>query len=164
MHNNQPISFMAYLTPVDGPMVNHVIIVPQDVSTLFRQPKGAVRVLCSVEGQAEFPCALNPRGADYVIIASKQLIRQHRLKHGVPFRVAIRKDEHNGLLMPEELAEVLCDDAHASQLFEDLAPGHKRGLIYYVRSAKSIDTRIKRSFELAEKLKSGKLHVQSGKE
>ncbi len=160
MYHSSPVTFSACLSSVEGPMLHHVIIVPADVSAVFRQAKGAVRILCAINGKAEFPCALNPRGIDYVIMASKQLIREHRLQESIPFKVTIRKDIHNGLQMPEELAEVLCDDAYGSELFEALLPGHKRGLIYYIRSAKSMDTRIKRSLELVEKIKRGELHVQ----
>lgn len=156
----EPVSFTAYLSPVDGPMVHHVIHVPEETAAQFRQPKGAVRVLCSVAGKAEFPCALNPRGDGYIIIASKALISSHKLKHDTPFTVSIRKDLNDGLLLPEELEEVLKQDEWGSSLFDKLLPGHKRGLIYYIRTAKSIDTRVKRALEIIEKLKSGRLHVQ----
>ncbi|HEY1024442.1 MAG TPA: YdeI/OmpD-associated family protein [Sphingobacteriaceae bacterium] len=163
MQTSHAVSFTAHLTPLDGPMVHHAIPVPEEVAAQFRQPKGAVRILCSVEGQEEFPCALNPRGEGYVIIASKALIRKHKLHMDVPFHVSIRKDLNDGLLMPEELVEVLDQDEWAAGLFEKLLPGHKRGLFYYIRSAKTIDTRIKRSFEIVEKLKTGTLHVQNQK-
>lgn len=141
-------------------MVHHAIPVPEEVAAQFRQPKGAVRILCSVEGKEEFPCALNPRGEGYIIIASKQLIKKHKLSLDAPFMVTIRKDLNDGLLLPEELAEVLAQDEWAMQLFEKLKPGHKRGLIYYIRTAKTIDTRIKRSLDIVERLKAGTLHVQ----
>ena len=156
----EQITFSAYLSPVEGPMVHHVIYVPEAVSAKFRQPKGAVRVLCSVAGKEEFPCALNPRGNNYIIIASKALINSHKLSPDVPFTISIRKDTNDGLLLPEELNEVLDQDEWARTLFDKLLPGQKRGLIYYIRSAKSIDTRIKRALEIVDKLKTGRLHIQ----
>ncbi len=155
----EPVSFTACISPIDGPMIHHVIVVPEEVAKLFRQAKGAVRILCSIKGQAEFPCALNPRGNDYVIIASLALIKQHNLLPTVPFPIAIRTDLNNGLLLPEELEEVLEQDDWAKQLFEALLPGKKRGLIYYIRTAKSIDVRIKRAFDIVERLKNGSLDV-----
>lgn len=151
-------TFTALLTPVTGQFIQYFIVVPQETAYLFREAAGAVRVLCSIEGKEEFPCALNPRGDDYVIMASKQLIRKHRLQDGVPFRVSIRKDKDDGLLLPEELREVLEQDDWAGQLFEALLPGRKRSLLYYIRSAKSIDTKIKRSLEIVEKLKTDRLY------
>ena len=159
MTSAEPVSFTASLSPIDGPMIHHVIVVPEEVAKLFRQDKGAVRILCSIKGQAEFPCALNPRGKDYMIIASLILIRQHKLLLTVPFPVSIRTDLNNGLLLPEELEEVLEQDDWGKQLFEALLPGKKRGLIYYIRTAKSTDTRIKRALDIIEKLKNGTLHV-----
>lgn len=141
-------------------MIHHVIHVPEEVAVHFRQPWGAVRILCSVSGQPEFPCALNPRGKNYIIIASKALIKLHKLQPDISFTVSVRKDPHDGLLLPEELEEVLDQDEWGGSLFNGLLPGHKRGLIYYVRSAKSVDTRIKRALEMIDKLKTGKLHVQ----
>ena len=157
---SKPVSFTAYLSAIEGPMIHHVIRVPDEVTALFKKEKGAVRVLCSVEDMEEFPCALNPRGEDYVIMASKQLIRKHKLQPDLPFRVSIRPDENDGLELPEEFMEVLNQDEWGEQLFTALLPGRKRSLLYYIRSAKSPDTRIKRSLEIIEKLKSEQLHFQ----
>jgi uncharacterized protein YdeI (YjbR/CyaY-like superfamily) len=88
-----------------------------------------------------------------MIIASKELIKRHTLTASEDFQVSIRRDPENGLLLPEEFQEVLNQDDWGKRLFEALLPGQKRGYIYYVRSAKSVDTRIKRAFEIIEKLK-----------
>jgi hypothetical protein len=137
-------------------MFTHSIRIPAEVASTFRTAKGAIRVLCAVEGNAEFPCALNPRGNEYIIIVSKAFIKQHKLAGLQNFQISIRPDPDNGLRMPEELREVLDQDEWGSRLFGALLPGRKRGYIYYVRSAKSIDTRIKRAFEIVEKLKTTK--------
>lgn len=150
--------FTGSLHDVSGPMNQYVIIVPEDVCMVFNEGKGAVRILCAVNDGEEFPCALNPRNGGYVIIASKQLIKKHKLAPHVPFKVRVRNDVHDGLQLPEELLEVLMQDEHFSFEFEKLLPGRKRGLIYYIRSAKTVDTRIKRSLEIAEKVKTGTLH------
>ena len=89
----------------------------------------------------------------HVIIASLQLIKKHKLVQGVPFSIAIRTDPGNGLELPEELSEVLAQDEFAFNAYMALSDGGKRGYIYYIRQAKSIDTRIKRCLEIAEKLK-----------
>jgi hypothetical protein len=148
-----PVTFTATLADLDKPMFPAAIRIPAGVADQFRQPKGAIRVLCSINHTAEFPCALNPRGDQYLIIASKALIRKHKLANGHPFTVTIRPDPDNGLLLPEELQEVLEQDTWGKAVFNGLLPGMQRSYIYYVRSAKSMDTRIKRSFEIVEKLK-----------
>lgn len=141
------------LEPVEGPMIHHVIVVPNEKAETIMNAKGPTRILCSIKGSAEFTCALNPRHGRYVIMASKQLIKQHKLETGVPFGISIRTDPHNGLELPEELAEVLAQDDYGYQVFEKLNDGHKRGFIYYIRQARSVDSRIKRSLEIIEKIK-----------
>lgn len=153
MEKETPVHFMATLTEQESPMFTSSILLPARVAEQFRTPKGAIRVLCSIEQAEEFPCALNPRGNDYIIIVSKALIKKHKLMYGNPFKVAIRPDPENGLLLPEELQEVLAQDDWGSSLFNTLLPGRQRGYIHYVRSAKTVDTRIKRALEIVEKLK-----------
>jgi len=147
------LSFQVHLEHVDGPMVHHVIIVPDDISKQFITGKGSARILCSIGLQPEFPCALIPRHDRYVIIASKKLIKEYHLQLEIPFGISIRIDPGNGLEIPEEFSEVLSQDGFAFQAYEALNDGGKRGYIYYIRQGKSIDTRIKRSLEIAEKLK-----------
>lgn len=155
---NKKAEFTGFLHDVGGPMNQYVIVVPEEVCMIFKEGKGAVRILCSVNGGEEFPCALNPRQGGYVIISSKQLIKKHKLAPHVPFNVRVRSDVHDGLQLPEELLEVMIQDERFSYEFEKLLPGRKRGLIYYIRSAKTVDTRIKRSLEIAEKVKTGTLY------
>lgn len=148
-----PLSFNARLESIEGPMAHHVIVVPAEIAKQFVSGKGAVRILCAIGDTAEFHCALNPRHGEHVIIASKQLIKAHKLLTGMPFRMSIRIDPHNGLALPEELSEVFNQDEFACEVYQALPDGEKRGLIYYIRQAKSMDTRIKRSLEMMEKLK-----------
>ncbi len=147
------VTFPVVLEPIDEKMVHHLIVVPVEIVKGFLKRKGAPRIFCSVKGSPEFACALNPRHGRYVIIASKQLIKKHKLLVDVPFEISIRHDPDNGLGRPEELDEVLMQDEAASKAFTALNDGHKRGYIYYVNQAKSIDSRIKRSLEIVEKIK-----------
>ena len=153
MTESKILSFQVHLEPVDGPMVHHVIIVPDEISKQFISGKGSARILCSIGKHPEFPCALIPRHERYVIIASKKLIKEHNLQLEIPFTISIRIDPGNGLELPEEFSEVLSQDGFAFHAYEALSDGGKRGYIYYIRQGKSIDTRIKRSLEIAEKLK-----------
>lgn len=149
----EPVSFNVVLEPLDEKMVHHLIVVPDEIASRFVTGKGAPRIFCSVKNTTEFPCALNPRHGRYVIIASKQLIKKHKLTLGEPFTITIRTDPHNGLGLPEELTEVFDQDELGYQAYDALNDGHKRGLIHYINQAKSVDSRIKRSLEVVEKLK-----------
>lgn len=147
------VEFNGILESVDGPMVHHIMIVPDEVALIFAKEKGSTRILCSICGDTEFPCALIPRNNKHVMIASKQLLKKHKLSIGSTFKIIIRLDPSNGLELPEEFAEVLAQDEFAYEAYTALNDGGKRGYIYYIRQGKSIETRIKRSFEIAEKLK-----------
>jgi hypothetical protein len=76
------VSFLAHLEHVDGPMVHHVIIIPDEISKQFIKGKGSVRILCRIGDKPEFPCALVPRHGRYVVIASLKLIRENNLLIG----------------------------------------------------------------------------------
>jgi len=149
----EPVTLTVILESLNQKMVHHLIVVPSEIAENFVNGKGAPRIICSVKGNPEFPCALNPRHGKYVIIASKQLIKKNKLLADVPFEISIRHDPENGLRQPEELEAVLDQDEIASQAFVGLNDGYKRGYIYYVNQAKSVDSRIKRALEIAAKMK-----------
>ena len=149
----EPVTLTVILESLNEKMVHHLIVVPNQIAEHFVNGKGAPRIICSVKGNPEFPCALNPRHGRYVIIASKQLIKKNKLLADVPFEISIRHDPENGLRQPEELEAVLDQDEIAYQAFVGLNDGYKRGYIYYVNQAKSVDSKIKRALEIAAKIK-----------
>ena len=149
----EPVTLTVILESLNQKMVHHLIVVPSEIAENFVNGKGAPRIICSVKGNPEFPCALNPRHGRYVIIASKQLIKKNKLLADVPFEISIRHDPENGLRQPEELEAVLDQDEIASQAFAGLNDGYKRGYIYYINQAKSVDSRVKRALEIAAKIK-----------
>ena len=149
----EPVTLTVNLESLNEKMVHHLIVVPNQIAENFVNGKGAPRIICSVKGNPEFPCALNPRHGRYVIIASKQLIKKNKLLADVPFEISIRHDPENGLRQPEELEAVLDQDEIAHHAFVGLNDGYKRGYIYYVNQAKSVDSRIKRALEIAAKIK-----------
>jgi uncharacterized protein YdeI (YjbR/CyaY-like superfamily) len=55
--------------------------------------------------------------------------------------------------VPEEWEEYLKQDDELKMMFESLTPGKRRGWLYHIGSAKSIDTRIKRCVLIAEKVR-----------
>ncbi len=158
----ETVTFDVVLEPTGEKMAHHILVVPNEIARKFITGKGAPRILCVVERDVEFPCALNPSHGRYVIIASKALIKRNKLSVGVPVKLSIRTDPDNGLRLPEELAEVLDQDELADKAYHAMGDGHKRGLIHYINQAKSIDSRIKRSLEIMEKVKkSGEVKVES---
>ena len=134
-------------------MLHHVMHVPKEAVEKFEPFTGPLRIYCKFGNASEFPCALSPRGEGHFIAISKKLMKEAAVAAGQEITVFIRLDEDDGLTLPEELAEVLEQDALGSKLYNALNPGKKRGMIYYISSSKNIDTRIKRSFYMIDKLK-----------
>lgn len=64
------------------------------------------------------------------------------------------------LELPEELEAVLAQDDDARKVWESFTRGRQRSLTIYITSVKNADSRIKRSLELASKMKFGQLNVQ----
>ncbi len=64
------------------------------------------------------------------------------------------------LELPEELEAVLAQDDEVKKIWDSFTSGRRRSLAIYVTSVKNVDSRIKRSLELANKLKFGQWQVQ----
>lgn len=113
------------------------------------------RVVCTLNGSLEIQCALMPKGDGHFFININKKIREKlKLQEGSPVEVSLRKDESEyGLPMPEELAELLSQDAEGNGYFQALTPGKQRNLLYIAGQPKTSDVRLKRSLVLIEHLK-----------
>ena len=60
-----------------------------------------------------------------------------------------------------ELEEVLAQEEEAKKHYNRLTDGKKRGVIHWISSAKSVDTRVKRALKLAEQLNSGEFQAKT---
>jgi len=131
----------------------YYFIVPQWQVDEFTGGK-STRVLCTINGY-EFPCALRLiKELGYIITLSKEKAKLCKVKEGSRTVAQIVKDESEyGFPVPEEWEEYLKQDDELKMMFEALTPGKRRGWLYHIGSAKSIDTRIKRCVLIAEKVR-----------
>jgi uncharacterized protein YdeI (YjbR/CyaY-like superfamily) len=67
------------------------------------------------------------------------------------------------LELPIEFEEVLEAEPEFRRIWESFTIGRRRSLSHYVSTAKSSETRIKRSIELMEKALRGELYIQKNK-
>jgi hypothetical protein len=113
------------------------------------------RVVCTLNGSLEFQCALMPKGDGHFFInINKKIREQLKLQEGSQVEVMLLKDESAyGLPMPEEMAEVLAQDALGNQYFHALPPGKQRNLLYIAGQPKTSEVRLKRAVVLVEHLK-----------
>ncbi len=116
------------------------------------------RVLCSINGEPEWQCALLPIGnGAYVISVNKVLQKKLGLKIGGRIEVTLRKDKSKyGLPMPEEFSELMKQDKEAHRLLHSLTPGRLRTLLYIVGKGKDSDQRIERALLIVRHLKENK--------
>lgn len=128
--------------------------VPDVVARIFTDT-GSRRVVCTLNGSVEYPCALLPRGdGSFLIMVNKKTRDKLGLKAGTPVSVSLRQDDSKyGLPMPEEFAELLAQDEEGNRLFHALTPGKQRTLLYIIGQPKNSDVRLLRALAITEHLK-----------
>jgi Bacteriocin-protection, YdeI or OmpD-Associated/Domain of unknown function (DUF1905) len=135
----------------------HCFAVPPVYAELFKSKDSSRRVVYVLNDSMTLHGAIIPYGTGWVMSMNKTNLRKLDLKVGSPVQVSMRQDNSEfGLPMPEELSEVLEQDAEAKNYFDALTAGKKRSFIHIVTGVKNIDKRIERALMLAEKLKESK--------
>ena len=126
-------------------------------------PLGRLRTKGKINDQ-NFTLGIQRRktGASFFMI-SKPIFKKANLSLSQKVRIQFYLVDPSLLEIPEEFNEVLLQDELANKIWETFTLGRKRSLLHYVISAKSIDTRIKRSLELAYKFKTNGLYSQQTK-
>lgn len=148
------MQFTANLQNFHSALWNFHIVVSDEQATPFIDGNDR-RVICTLNQNLEFQCALMPKGDGHFFININKKIREKlKLQEGSPVEVSLRKDESEfGLPMPEEFAEVLKQDEAGNQYFQALTPGKQRNLLYISGQPKTFEVRLKRALVLIEHLK-----------
>jgi hypothetical protein len=132
----------------------HFLLVDKKIVAKFKFEDTYKRVICSMNGDEGFQCALLPWGDLFYIIVNKKKRDAIGIVEGDIVDVELVKDESKyGLHMPEELVEVLKQDVEGDRLFHALTPGKQRSLIYLVSGIKDIDKRIHTALVVINHLK-----------
>ncbi|TNE48346.1 MAG: DUF1905 domain-containing protein [Bacteroidetes bacterium] len=159
----EALTFTTVVEKFDSNLWGYHFMVPELASQELLA-SDARRVICVLNGKAEFQCALMPKGeGQYFINLNKKLRDQLRLTVGSQVDVALRPDNSTyGLPMPEEFAELLRQDPEGDTLFHALTPGKQRNLLYIVGHVKSPDLRISKAMICLEHLKNnnGKINFR----
>jgi hypothetical protein len=156
-------SFTATLQASESRIYQTHLVVPHEIASVLLD-EGAKRVVATLTAggmTVEYQCGLIPRGGGKTVI---MVNKEHRSKLGIDsgaaVHVQLRKDKSEyGLAMPEELGELLKQDADGDRLFHALPEGRQRTLLYIVSSVKNSARRIERAIAIVEhlKLRNGKL-------
>jgi len=88
------------------------------------------------------------------LMLNKALCKKANMQIGDQVNVTITEDlDPDRIDFAEEFLEVLAQDEEASAKFFAFTLGKQRSLNVYITQAKGVETRLKRSFELADKIK-----------
>ncbi len=130
--------------------------IPEDIVDQIVS-KGNRRVICKVNEDFEFHCAIQKMKGDIFYIGmSKSTLKKGNLHLGQALTLLLRSDTTKyQSAMPEELEEVLKSDFEGNEKFQQLTPGKQRSIIYLVSSVKSTDKKIERALKVIENLKIG---------
>lgn len=146
--------FRSHLELTDSDPPWHILRVPRAKVANFAFKGNLRRVICSLNGTAEFNCSLFPSKGDYFLTLNKKMRKDLGIAVGDVVTVELSKDESKfGMPMPEEFAEVLKQDSEGKKLFNALRPGDQRLMLKLVVFVKDVDRRIARSLAGIELLK-----------
>jgi len=153
-------SFKTHLFRKKGNVWNIAIYIPEEEAYEFLAYENK-RVLCTINGEHTFHCALIPQGSgNFFINTNTELRKKAKLMLGDKVDVILAKDTSTyGMPLPKELetAWEIDEDGHA--VFHTLTIGKQRSIVYQIGQPKSSDMRIKKALTMLEYLKSvhGKL-------
>ena len=132
----------------------HILRFSRDMVAGFGFKGNLRRVVCTLNGIETFNCSLFPSKGDFFLTLGKPLRKRLQIDIGDTVTVELSRDESKyGMPMPEEFAEVLCQDADGERLFNALSPGDQRLMLKLVVFVKDPDRRIVRSLTGIELLK-----------
>ena len=131
----------------------HIPIPPDIFEKLHKEAKDK-RVVCMLNRNFSFHCAMLPKGTFHYILLNREISKKLNLHLNDDVEVELVKDESKyGMALSEEMEEVFLSDPEGSDLFHQLTPGKQRSLIHIVNKFKSSQLRIEKSFVILNHLK-----------
>lgn len=132
-----------------------IVPVPDDIASSLIEVRDDKRVVCNINGEHSYHCALMPDGKDgYYIMVNKQVLKKVDGHLGQQVQIELSPDPTKyGMPVPEEFKEVIHTDPEGEVFFKKLSPGKQRSLLHIVGKVKSSDLRITKSLIIVEHLK-----------
>ena len=158
------MKFISVLDKFEGNLWSYHVVIPAEIASQYISGENDKRVICTLNNQIEFQCALMHKGdGDFFINVNNKIREGLNLKPGNEVTVSLEKDySEYGLPMPDELKETLLQDENGDILFHALTPGKQRTLIYIAGSVKDTQKRINRALAVVTHLKNtnGKINFK----
>lgn len=163
LSTNLNVSFQTELQAAWGIIYYTHIVFPLAEVAEWKAAK--VKRIVGTINEMPYRLALQSNGeGGFYIIVGKELREKGKLEVGSKVSVTIQPDPNpDSVDLEEELLEVLAQDEEASEKFFALTAGKQRSLNYYIMSVKNIETRLKRSFEIADQVKRNAITIGTKK-
>jgi len=129
----------------------HYFPIPTDVAEELIG-SGTRRVVAEVRKHVFRRSLFRMRDGTHAIIVGRSTVRQIRPGSIVGMRIWSDPEPDRVDLCAEWLG-VLEQDPEAASLFHSLTPGRRRSISLYLNEGKRIETRLKRAFDIAERIK-----------
>jgi len=115
------------------------------------------RVICTIDKDFKFQCALMPSKDGYFILINKELVKKLNLVDDQEVSLILEKDHSEfGHEVPESFQVLLEQDQEGKTYFEQLTMGKQRSLIYIVKKVKNIDSQVNKGMAILDHLKMAK--------
>lgn len=156
-------AFTSRVVRIDQGMPYHALPVPDRAAVAWKKAK-IRRLVGAVNGHAVKRALQSHRDGDSFIIVNRDFMQEAGLALHAPARVELKPDpEPTRLDLPEEFRLALQQDPAARQRWDTFTLGRRRSLLVYITGAKTEATRIKRSVELATKIRTHRLYGDAQK-
>jgi len=152
------VRFTSTVVRLETGMRYHALPVPDDVAAKFKTT-GVRRLIAVINGHTCKRALQNHADGGSFLIVGGDLLKTCGLKLRSIATVSLSPDpEPDALDMPEAFTLVLEQDDAARARWETFTIGRQRSLLHYITSAKQEAAQIKRSWELAEKIRTHSLY------
>ena len=156
--------FAAPVLRLETGMKQHYVPIPMEMADALKDA-GVRRVLATLNGHTLSRGIQGRKNGEKYLMLGRSILRDIGANFGDTVVVSIVPDpEPDRIELCDELKAALEQDQEAATRFASLVPSHRRGLNYYVESAKRADTRIKRALDVATKLRTHTLYIDLKKE
>ncbi|MEO0987757.1 MAG: YdeI/OmpD-associated family protein [Cyanobacteria bacterium J06639_14] len=138
-----------------GTYVYTVVFLPPDLQDELPLNKYPRLRMSGEIGEVPIEGAWQPSKGHWYLMLSRPLMKAGNYSLGDEVDVRFNVVDQDAVEVPDELALALDRDEAASQAWDQLTPGKRRGLAHRVASAKTAPTRSRRLAEVLNSLKSG---------
>ncbi|HWA29393.1 MAG TPA: YdeI/OmpD-associated family protein [Lacunisphaera sp.] len=136
----------------------HILPVSNTAATAWKKAR-VRRVVGTINGHSIKRAIMSHADGGSFVIVNREFIKRAGLDGKSSAILVFRPDPTpHQLDMPPEFEAALAQDDVARARWESFTPGRRRSLLVYITGAKTEPTRIKRSIELATKIRTHSLY------